>query len=127
MADLTSIAGPFSGALGGKSFPASYPFAKRFVSNADTNNGSGNNAVTALDDPTYLGFSLMFDILSPLFNAADFGDVLNPLPPVEGPATKLDTLAGNVTDGINGLKAKIGDKLGISNFLSPTTSWCGEW
>ena len=115
MADLTSIAGPFSGALGGKSFPASYPFAKRFVSSADTNNGSGNNAVTALDDPTYLGFSLMFDILSPLFNAADFGDVLNPLPPVEGPATKLDTLAGNVTDGINGLKAKIGDKLGISN------------
>ena len=46
MADLTSILGPFSSALGGKSFPSSYGFAKRFV-----NNGGpvtvGTNGVTA--------------------------------------------------------------------------------
>jgi hypothetical protein len=106
MANFSSIAGPFSGALGGKSFPSSYPFAKRFISNADTNNGSGNNAVTALDDPTYLGFSLMFDILSPLFNAAQIGDP----PAAEDPApeNKLDALAGDISDGINSLKAKLG-------------------
>ena len=125
MANFSSIAGPFSSSLGGKSFPASYPFAKRFVSSAATNNGSGNNAVTALDDPTYLGFSLMFDILSPLFNAADYGDVLNPTQPKEPPATKLDTLAGNVTDGVNGLKEKLGDKLGISNLGGETVSDTG--
>ena len=98
MANFSDIAGPFSSALGGKSFPASYPFAKRFVSNSNTNEGSGNNAVTALDDPTYLGFSLMFDILSPLFNGAQIGDPPAAIPPViEPPATKLDTLAGNIT------------------------------
>ena len=106
MAIFSSIAGPFSSALGGKSFPSSYPFAKRFVSNADTNNGSGNNAVTALDDPTYLGFSLMFDILSPLFNAAQIGD-----PPAgtdPAPDNKLDTLARDITDGVNSIKSAMG-------------------
>jgi len=106
MANFSSIAGPFSSALGGKSFPASYPFAKRFISSADTNNGSGNNAVTALDDPTYLGFSLMFDILSPLFNAAQIGDP----PAAEDPApdNKLDTFARGITDEINAIKSKLG-------------------
>jgi len=105
MGNFSSIAGPFSSALGGKSFPASYPFAKRFVSNADTNNGSGNNAVTALDDPTYLGFSLMFDILSPLFNAAQIGD---PPGATDFAPNKLDTLVGSITDGINSVKSKLG-------------------
>ena len=116
MVDFSNIAGPFSSALGGKSFPASYPFAKRFVGNANTAEGSGNNAVTALDDPTYLGFSLMFDILSPLFNAAQIGNVPEDEKIVEPPRTALDTLAGNITDGINGLKENIGDALGIKNF-----------
>jgi|TARA_R110000803_G_scaffold1534_6_gene4959 hypothetical protein len=121
MANFSDIAGPFSSALGGKSFPASYPFAKRFVSNSNTNEGSGNNAVTALDDPTYLGFSLMFDILSPLFNGAQIGDPPAAIPPViEPPATKLDTLAGNITGGLNDLKSKIGDSLGISGFGGAT-------
>ena len=120
MANFSDIAGPFSSALGGKSFPASYPFAKRFVSNSNTNEGSGNNAVTALDDPTYLGFSLMFDILSPLFNAADFGDVLNATPAVEPPATKLDTLAGNITDGITGLRENLTDALGLTGNAGDT-------
>jgi hypothetical protein len=106
MANFSSIAGPFSSALGGKSFPSSYPFVKRFVSNADTNNGSGNNAVTALDDPTYLGFSLMFDILSPLFNAAQIGDP--PAATDPAPENKLDKLAGDITDGINSIKSDMG-------------------
>jgi len=110
MANFSSIAGPFSSALGGKSFPASYPFVKRFVSNADTNNGSGNNAVTALDDPTYLGFSLMFDILSPLFNAAQIGD---PPGATDFAPNKLDALVGSITDGINSVKSKLGIGPGV--------------
>ena len=76
---LAQLAGPFGSYLGGSSFPSSYEFAKRFVNNAKTANGSGSNAVTSLDDPTYLGFSLMFDITSPLFNGATVGS--NGIPP----------------------------------------------
>jgi hypothetical protein len=76
---LAQLAGPFGSNLGGNSFPSSYEFAKRFVNNAKTANGSGANAVTSLDDPTYLGFSLMFDISSPLFNGATIG--ANGIPP----------------------------------------------
>ena len=72
---LAQLAGPFGSNLGGGSFPRSYEFAKRFVSSAGAIEGSGNNAVTSLDDPTYLGFSLMFDISSPLFNGAARGSV----------------------------------------------------
>ena len=50
-----------------------YEFVKRFVNNPKTNGGSDYNGVTALDDPTYLGFSLSFDITSPLFNMATVG------------------------------------------------------
>ena len=81
----------------GKSFPSSYEFVKRFVNNSTTAAGSGNNGVTALDDPTYLGFSLMFDITSPLFNGATLGHVASK--GIDPEALKL-----------------IGDKLGISNF-----------
>ena len=70
---LSQAVGPFGSLLGGKSFPSSYEYAKRFVANATTAQGSGNNGVTSLDDPTYLGFSLMFDITSPLFNGAIAG------------------------------------------------------
>jgi hypothetical protein len=70
---LAQAAGPFGSSLGGGSFPSSYEFVKRFVNNAKTNNGSDYNGVTALDDPTYLGFSLSFDITSPLFNMATVG------------------------------------------------------
>jgi len=70
---LAQAAGPFGSSLGGGSFPSSYEFAKRFINNAKTNGGSDYNGVTALDDPTYLGFSLSFDITSPLFNMATVG------------------------------------------------------
>ena len=53
---LAQLAGPFGGYLNANSFPSSYEFAKRFVNNAKTANGSGSNGVTSLDDPTYLGF-----------------------------------------------------------------------
>ena len=72
---LQQLAGPFGSLLGpGATFPASYDFAKRFVNNAQTAEGSGGNGVTALDDPTYLGFQLMFDPFSPLFAGAGVGD-----------------------------------------------------
>ena len=67
---LAQLAGPFGSYLGSGSFPQSYEFAKKFVANPTTAYGSGSNGVTSLDDPTYLGFSLMFDISSPLFNGA---------------------------------------------------------
>jgi hypothetical protein len=69
---LAQLAGPFGSNLGGGTFPRSYEFAKKFVS-AETAEGSGNNGVTQLDDPTYLGFSIMFDTTSPLFNGAGLG------------------------------------------------------
>tara|TARA_R110002074_G_scaffold399683_1_gene593361 strand:+ start:287 stop:1693 length:1407 start_codon:yes stop_codon:yes gene_type:complete len=77
--DANSLGNPFTAAgisgstLSDGSFPSAYDYAKRFV-NAKNVNGSGNNGVTALDDPTYLGFGLMFDITSPLFNGATNGD-----------------------------------------------------
>lgn len=52
-----------------KQFPNAYRFAKTFVSPSSVVFGGGNG-VTSIDDPTYLGFSLRFDILSPLFNGA---------------------------------------------------------
>jgi hypothetical protein len=124
MANFSSIAGPFSGALGGKSFPASYPFAKRFVQNATSAQGSGNNGVTALDDPTYLGFGLMFDITSPLFNAAWIGDTpvaTDSKPPPEPTLSKLDGLVDSATKKLGGLKDKVGNALGIDNFGGPPT------
>lgn len=62
---------------------------KRFVSPSSSVSGGGNG-VTSLDDPTYLGFSLRFDISSPLFN----GGANSPLtkPPSENPV--LSELAG---------------------------------
>lgn len=62
------LAGPFGPLLGlqQKSFPSSYPIIKRFVQ--DSPQLRGANGVTDLDDPTYLGFSLSFDLTSPLFN-----------------------------------------------------------
>ena len=86
---LAQLAGPFGSYLGGSSFPSSYQFAKRFVNNANTAEGSGNNGVTALDDPTYLGFTLMFDISSPLFNGATRGAVSMPAPE-QSPASFVD-------------------------------------
>ena len=86
---LAQLAGPFGSYLGSGSFPQSYEFAKRFVNNPTTAYGSGNNGVTSLDDPTYLGFSLMFDITSPLFNGAIGGDA-GITPPEQSPAGTAD-------------------------------------
>jgi len=86
---LAQLAGPFGSYLGSGSFPQSYEFAKKFVSNTTTAYGSGNNAVTSLDDPTYLGFSLMFDITSPLFNGAVTGNS-GIVPPTQRPRPTAD-------------------------------------
>lgn len=64
------------------------PFRKRTSANTDiikrfvtpqTSVSGGGNGVTSLDDPTFLGFSLRFDITSPLFNGATNGTP--PAPP----------------------------------------------
>jgi len=68
-----TAAGVGGTALSSGSFPTAYDFAKKFV-NAKSSYGSGNNGVTSIDDPTYLGFELMFDISSPLFNGTVEGD-----------------------------------------------------
>ncbi len=79
---------PFKSSRG--QFPDSYRFAKTFVSPAYATQGGGNG-VTSIDDPTYLGFSLRFDITSPLFNGA----TSNPPPPPPPPAEpELDFSAG---------------------------------
>ena len=61
-------------------FPSAYEFAKTFVTPFTSTNGGGNG-VTSLDDPTYLGFNIRFDILSPLFNGATSGNPQPPEPP----------------------------------------------
>lgn len=69
--------------------PAINPFRKRSSANTEiikrfvtpqTSVSGGGNGVTTLDDPTFLGFSLRFDITSPLFNGATNGTP--PPPPV---------------------------------------------
>lgn len=85
--------------------PAINPFRRRSSSNTDiikkfvtpqsSVSGSGNG-VTNLDDPTFLGFSLRFDIFSPLFNGATNGE------PQAPPAD--DTLLG-LLGGALGLAA----------------------
>jgi hypothetical protein len=67
---------------------------KRFVDTASNISFRGNG-VTSLDDPTYLGFSLRFDISSPLFNGAAIGSPGRP--PTETPL--LDS-ATNILSGI---------------------------
>ena len=56
-----------------RSFPKKYDFVKTFVQ-TPTSTAGGGNGVTSLDDPTYLGFDIRFDISSPLFNGALSGD-----------------------------------------------------
>jgi hypothetical protein len=93
---LQQLAGPFGSLLGpGASFPASYDYAKRFVNNSTTAEGSGGNGVTALDDPTYLGFQLMFDPFSPLFAGAGIGSpgIGNDALPGSGGSGNLGSLA----------------------------------
>lgn len=71
----TQLAGPFGPLFGlqQKGFPSAYPVGKRFVQQSTQLKAA--NGVTDLDDPTYLGFSLQFDIKSPLFNGATIGSV----------------------------------------------------
>lgn len=68
---------PFKDSRG--QFPDADKFGKTFITTAPTVQG-GLNGVTSIDDPTYLGFSLRFDILSPLFNGATLGTPKNPQP-----------------------------------------------
>jgi len=45
---------------------------KKFIT-VNKNPVSSGNGITGYDDPTYLGFTLTFDITSPLFNGATKG------------------------------------------------------
>jgi hypothetical protein len=63
-------------------YPSKYSYIKRFV-NVPSAVSGGTNGVTSLDDPTYLGFSLLFVSNSPLFNGC------------EGGATEAPTLSDN--------------------------------
>ena len=70
--ELANLAANFQ-----KSFPNSYDFAKTFVQTASSAAGGGNG-VTSLDDPTYLGFNIRFDISSPLFEGGLTGSPVIP-------------------------------------------------
>jgi len=66
--EVTSLLGNLQ-----KSFPSArsygYDMAKTFVQTSSSSAGGGNG-VTSLDDPTYLGFNIYFDRMSPLFEGA---------------------------------------------------------
>ena len=79
--ELADLAANFN-----KSFPNSYDFAKTFVQTPVSAAGGGNG-VTSLDDPTYLGFNIRFDIMSPLFTGALEG---SPSVPAGDDPTQLD-------------------------------------
>lgn len=66
VADVLGLSGPLS-------YPSSYEFIKRFIQIPSDISG-GDNGVTSLDDPTYLGFQLLFLRNSPLFNGALEGE-----------------------------------------------------
>jgi len=66
IADALGLSGPVS-------YPSSYEFIKRFVQ-VPSDIKSGGNGVTSLDDPTYLGFEILFLRDSPLFNGALEGE-----------------------------------------------------
>lgn len=77
--ELNSIAGAFGGQpISNLTFPSRYDYVKRFV-NVPQDLYNGNNGVTSLDDPTYLGFSLLFVPNSPLFNGAENGSTEPPI------------------------------------------------
>ena len=86
---LRNLAGNFQ-----KSFPNSYDFAKTFVQTSKSAAGGGNG-VTGLDDPTYLGFDIRFNIKSPLFEGALEGNPGIPANPADG----LQALS-NKSDGV---------------------------
>jgi hypothetical protein len=100
--------------------PALNPFArrssdviKRFVKTSTTTSGGGNG-VTSLEDPTYLGFSLRFDILSPLFNGAATGS------PAKPPA---DSNILSAVGGALGLTSTSEPRLGGEVSGKPGASW----
>jgi len=57
----------------GSIFGGTNVIRKKFI-NVNKNPKSSGNGVTDFDDPTYLGFTLTFNILSPLFNGATNGN-----------------------------------------------------
>ena len=99
--DLAQLsADPFGSSPGpGAIFPNSYDFAKRFVQTPTTFE-NGGNGITSIDDPTYLGFNIMFDVASPLFNGADTGT-----PPPPNAAGSTD---GNSTTQIPKTESAVG-------------------
>lgn len=88
------LAGPFGSLFRKKQFPSSDEFGKRFVSAQKVSSGGGNG-VTYLDDPTYLGFTLLFDRTSALFNGALIG---SPSPP--NSTFNVDNIPGPLGDAI---------------------------
>ena len=74
--------------------PSKYEFVKRFV-NVPRDVRGGSNGVTSLDDPTYLGFSLLFVANSPLFNGAEGGSSEAPVEVINtSPEDNAATLQG---------------------------------
>jgi hypothetical protein len=81
--------------------PAINPFRRRGSSNADiikrfvtpqSSVSGGGNGVTSLDDPTFLGFSLRFDITTPLFNGSTTGDPFDESPNIPAGESALGYL-----------------------------------
>jgi len=68
------LAGPFGEEARkrgpGAQYPSAYEYGKKFIV-PDKETAKFGNGITSFDDPTYLGFSLRFDISSPLFNGVD--------------------------------------------------------
>lgn len=87
------------------SFPSSYEYVKRFIGVQNANQFIGKNGVTSLDDPTYLGFSLLFIPNSALFNGAE-GNTEVGL--TGGFANIADTLS-NKTESAVGYLERIGE------------------
>lgn len=95
---------------------------KRFVSPASSVAGGGNG-VTSLDDPTYLGFLLRFDILSPLFNGGTTGEPARP--PSETPL--FDSLLNDAADGFaaSTATANVDDGTSVNTDLPASESAVG--
>ena len=94
------------------SFPAAYEFAKRFVK-TETGLSSGGG-ITSIDDPTYLGFTLLFETDSPLFNGAIIGETEpsanpNQTSPTDPASQLTQAPSGSSEESAVGYLEKIGE------------------
>lgn len=94
------------------SFPSAYQFAKRFIK--VPNSISSGGGITSIDDPTYLGFTLLFESDSPLFNGATTGQTeVSANPNTESPedsaAAQTTAASGPSGESAVGYLEKIGE------------------